>query len=379
MSITTGNIEIFKQHILSSKQYAGGATRGESKQKSSAEKVYKLSSNENLLGPSPKALEAIRKNLHLLHEYGYQGDEKLRHSLSEYFQMQLRPEQFITANSGMELLELIVRGFLDPGLECIFCPPTFKAYKNFSNLQGGKAVEVPLKGKNFDLDADGILNAVNENTRIVFLNTPNNPTGTIFPASALEELTEHLPKHVILVYDEVYWHYVDDADFPRAIDYIKRGKNVIGLHSFSKAYGLAGLRLGYAFSTPEISSYLNRIRRPFMINTLTMEAGLAALRDDEHICATKKIISEEKPWLYRQFDRLDITYWKSQANFIFFQSPVPNEISVPRMLELGIMIRPAEAFGAEGCIRVTIGTHDANMAFINALEKIMNENKTTTE
>jgi histidinol-phosphate aminotransferase len=378
MMDTLNTISPFKPHILNSKQYVGGATRGEQKENDYQKKIIKLSSNENLLGPSPKALEAIKGNLYLLNEYGYQTDDAFRHVLAKHFNDLFSTEQFITANSGMELLELIVRGFLDPGLECILSSPTFKAYKNFSEVQGAQVIDIPLKREHFELDVKGILNAVNKNTRIIFISNPNNPTGTLIPKATMDELITGLPDHVIVVYDEVYYHYVETPDYARASDYISAGRNVIGLHSFSKAYGLAGLRLGYAFSTSQITTYLNRLRRPFMINTLAMEAGIAALEDHEHIELTKKINRKGKIELYTALKNLDICFWESEANFIFFKSPVDSVILTARMLECGIMIRPCEGFGAAGYLRVTIGTPEANNAFIAALTKSVYESNPST-
>ena len=159
---------------------------------------------------------------------------------------------------------------------------------------------MPLIGDNFDLDVEGILMAVNERTRLVFVTNPNNPTGTFIPKALTDALIYSLPPHVVVVYDEVYYHYIETDDYARAEDYITAGRNVIGLHSFSKAYGLAGVRLGYAFASRDIAAYLNLLRRPFMINTLTMEAGLAALKDTEHIEATKAKRTPAKPYAFEK-------------------------------------------------------------------------------
>lgn len=367
---TTQKIDIFKTHIAVNKQYVGGSTRSETNAQQ-LKKIYKLSSNENMLGTSPEALLSIKKNIHQLHEYNYENDLKFRHALCDHFQQSLTPDQFITGNGCMELLELFVRGFADPGYECILSSPTFMAYKNFAEIQGAKVIDVPLKAGSFELDIEGILHVINPNTRLLFLTNPNNPTGTFIPKSVTDALIEQIPSHVIIVYDEVYFHYVTTTDYARAIDYIKQGKNVIGLHSFSKAYGMAGIRLGYAFSTPEIAGYLNRIRRPFMIGTLTMEAGIAALKDHAHIKKTQELIAREKQWLYTQLNMLGISYWKSQANFILFNSPLLPTMMAEKCLELGIMVRSGEVFLAPDCVRVTIGTREANKAFIDAMEEIL--------
>lgn len=369
----SNQISIFKPSILASKPYRGGVSRGELKVKPTVERVYKMSSNENMLGPSPKALAAIQRNLANLNEYNFHDDDPFREALAEAFDHQLSAEQFVTANSGSEILDLIMRGFLDVNSEVIISTPTFGAYKSFAGVQGAKTVDIQLVGENFDLDVEGILSGVNENTRLVFITNPNNPTGSFIPKTLIDTLIYSLPSHVVVVYDEVYYHYVEAKNYARAADYIAEGRNVIGVHSFSKGYGLAGIRLGYAFSTPEIAAYLNLLRRPFMINTLTMEAGIAALKDTEHIAATQALNKMGKQWIYDQLDALNIQCWRSEANFILFKSPFENAVFTDKMLENGVMIRPCELFGLPNFTRVTIGTMEANRAFIAALKMTVKE------
>jgi len=354
----------FKEHIQKAVPYKGGSTREET-----SRKIYKLSSNENLLGPSPLAVEAIKANVHSLHEYRFENDCVLREALQQFHN--LPADQFLAANSGMELLDLICRAFVEEGDEVILCSPTFMAYKSFGELSGAAIIDVPLLAPDFSLDVDDILAAVTENTKIVFISNPNNPTGSLVSKLTMDIFMEALPSHVVVVYDEVYHHYVESKDYPRAIDYINQGKNVIGLHSFSKAYGLGGIRLGYAFSTPEISEYLSHLRRPFMVNTLTMVAGVAALLDKAHIAATQQLVSAEKQWLYKEFGVLGLRYWKSEANFILFKSPQPVNSFVSRMYKHAVMVRNADVMRAKGCVRVTIGTREANEAFVAAMRSAM--------
>jgi histidinol-phosphate aminotransferase len=355
----------FKAHILGSEPYAGGSTRETTE---AARKIHKLSSNENPLGPSPLALRAIKDNLSSLHEYNYQDDGRFREVLAEATGSGIRAEQFITANSGMELLDLICRGFLEPGDEVILSTPTFLAYKSFAEVAGATVVDVPLKPRTFSPDIDGIIRATGEKTKMLFLSSPNNPTGSVITQVEMGMLLRQLPPQVVVVYDEVYYHYVAHQGYARALKYIQEDWNVIGLHSFSKAYGLAGIRLGYAFSTPGIAGYLRQLRRPFMINTLSMEAGIAALKDHEHLRQTVDLVESEKRWLYRQLLQLDITFWPSHANFILFQSPYAPSRLAADMLAGGVMVRTGEVFGADDCIRVTVGTREANVAFINLLK-----------
>jgi histidinol-phosphate aminotransferase len=377
-------MNLYKPHIAQARPYKGGSTR--EGLPANGRTIYKLSSNENLLGPSPKAVQAIKDNLSSLNEYRYENDHIFCDALSDFFDHTqggsrhvLAAGQFITANSGMELLDLVCRGFLAPGTECILSTPTFLAYKSFAGVEGAGVVDIPLKGDRFELDVEGILAAVNERTRILFIANPNNPTGCFFPKSATDQLIHALPSHVVVVYDEVYHHYVDKPDYARAADYISRGKNVVGIHSFSKAYGLAGIRLGYAFSTPEIAGYLHKLRRPFMVNTLSMEAGLAALGDTEHIRRTVENALAEKEWLYARFGEAGIPYWETQANFILFRPPYAVGPFVQDMLAQGVMVRSGEVFGAPGCCRVTIGTREANSAFVTGMEEVMSDLNKVTE
>lgn len=355
----------FKPYILNTKPYIGGSTRSENGQ----EKMFKLSSNENLLGPSPKALKAIKDNLGLLHEYNFQDDSKFRDALACAFDYEMNARQFIVANSGMELLDLICRAFLEPGEECILSTPTFLAYKSFTGLSGGVTRDVPLHKKSFALNIDGIVEAVGEKTKIIFISSPNNPTGSIVQKKDMEVLLKSIPDHVTIVYDEVYHHYVDHPGYARALDFIKEEYPVIGLHSFSKAYGLAGIRLGYAFATEEIAGYLNRLRRPFMVGTLAMEAGIAALGDHEHLQKTVELVEKEKSWLYLQLKKYGIKYWPGHANFILLHPPYEAHQFAADLLASGVMVRTGDPFGAPELIRLTVGTHEANQAFINGLKK----------
>ena len=364
---------IYKSYILNSTQYKGGSTREDLSGYNQGRPLYKLSSNENLSGPSPVALEAILGTLSDLHEYKYQHDGVFREALSVFFQHQLSPDQFVTANSGLELIELIHRGFLAPGMESIISTPTFLAYKTLGELQGGKVIDIPLKPGSWCYDVRGILEAVNDNTRLIFIGSPNNPTGNFITRKQMDALVNHLPEQVIVVYDEVYYHYVDDPDYPRALEYIAQGKRVIGINSFSKAYGLAGIRLGYAFTLPSIADYLHKMRRPFLINSLSMAAGLGALTDTHHIEKTRQLNFSEMSWVTAELKKCRISFSPSSANFILMVPPIESGEFVRAMLQEGVMVRTTEVFGLSGYIRVTVGTREANRAFISALNKIVNQ------
>lgn len=359
----------FKPYLQAKAGYKGGKSLADVA--TTQKKIYKLSSNENQLGSSPKAIAAIQKHMNSLSNYPDRTDTRFRQALGKFYNHQLSDNQFITTNSGVGSIELIVRGFVGEGDECIYSNPAFGPYRGFPKKMGGKAIDVPLLGENFELDVKGILNAITDKTRLIFITSPNNPTGTYLPKAQVDELVYHLPEHVLLVFDEVYYQFADASDFVRPLPYVLAEKNVIAINSFSKTYGLAGLRVGYAYSTPEIAAYLQQLRRPFMINTLSMEAAIAALEDTEFIEQTVQMVHEEKAFLYQHLDQLGIKYWKTQANFILIKPEVDANFFEAQMLEEGVMVRPVAGFGALDCVRVTVGTREGNEAFLKGCRKIL--------
>lgn len=351
---------LFKKHIQKASRFQ---LRKPTPKKSNWDKFYKLSSNENLMGASPKAVKAMQQAIEGVYEYDFYDDYQFQDVLADFYEQEIKSGQFITANSGVEVLEIICRGLVSVGSECIISSPTFSPYKNIIELEGGVVVDVPLTLPDYELNVDGILAAVNENTALVFVTNPNNPTGTYATKEQFEKLLNGLPKDVIVVYDEVYLHFVEAQDFPFAKDYIKQGKNLIALHTFSKIYGLAGLRIGYGFTTPEIGEYLNKIFRPFRIGSLQTIAAYEALKDDEHLKKSQQMVWEGKRWLYEKFEAAGIRYWKSQGNFILFDAAQPSLELTMKLLDEGVMVRPGDNFGAPGCIRLTVGNQEANERF----------------
>lgn len=358
----------FKSYLQTTSTYEGGKSKAEVMIE--GKKLYKLSSNENPIGASPKALAALRQHVEGVSEYPDRTDDRLRAALEDFYDHQLTADQFLTTNSGVANLELIMRGFMEEGTECIYSNPAFGPYKEFPVKFGAKTIDIPLLGDDFDLDVNGILQAITDKTRLIFITSPNNPTGSYIPKDQIDQLVDHLPDHVILVFDEVYFQFADAPDFVRPLPYVLAGKQVIGVNSFSKAYGLAGLRVGYSYSTPEIIAYLQHLRRPFMINSLSMEAAIAALKDDAFIEQTVSLIHKEKQFLYQEMDQLDTLYWKSQGNFFLMKPKIPPVEFEAAMLQKGVMVRPVAGFGAPGCVRVTIGTREGNEAFLHALTSI---------
>jgi histidinol-phosphate aminotransferase len=359
-------INKFKPHLQDSPSYKGGKAVSEI----GGGKVYKLSSNENAIGSSPKAVAAIRESLDHLNIYPDRTPERLQEALYNHYKHELPAEHFFASNSGAELIEIICSAFLEKGLECIVSSPCFMPYVMFSKWQNATVIDIPLIEPAFALDVEGILEAINDQTRLVFVCSPNNPTGTIVPKKSIDRLIAGLPDHVILVLDEVYFHFNRDPDFTTAIDYVKSGKQVIAINSLSKTYGLAALRIGFGYSTLEIANYLNKLYKPFHINHLSINGAVAALEDEEFVSQTISLVHEELDWIYHQLDQIrGVSYWKSQGNFYLVSTNIPKSELEQQMLEKGVMIRPA--FGSFEGIRVTVGQREANKAFISALKEIM--------
>lgn len=366
-------MSIFKDHIFNAKinlSGKAGRTRAEILEKYQIDDFHKMSSNENALGPSPRAMEAVKSCLERLHEYGHRTDDQLRLALHRHFEQRLGADQYITTNSGLEMLELAIQGFVDVGDEVIISNPTFHVYEIFCQLAGAQVVDVPLDPSTFRVDVKGILKAVTPKTKLLFITNPNNPCGVGISRAEMDAIVEHVPSTCVVLIDEVYYHFHAMDDFPYAHDYVEKGYQVIGLHSFSKAYGLAGIRLAYGFSTPEIAEYLQKLRRPFFINTMTMEAGLAALEDHDHIRRTQAMVAEGKRYLYDHFDRLGIRYWPSHTNFILIRPEGNHEELIEELMHQGVAVRSGDNNGANGCIRITIGEAQANEDLVKALEQV---------
>jgi histidinol-phosphate aminotransferase len=248
-------------------------------------RVIKLASNENPLGPSPKALAVINETAATLHRYPDGGAFKLRQALAHRWKV--TDEQIILGNGSDEILGLLARTFLSPGDEAVMAAHTFVIYHMEVTAAHGKAVTVPLKDWRHDVAA--MAGAITDRTRLVFLCNPNNPTGTMVSAEEVAWLIARIPDHVVVVFDEAYFEYVRSSEFPDSMAWIKEGRNVIVLRTFSKIYGLAGLRIGYGVTTGEIVNLLNRVRPPFNANSIAQRAALAALDDDEHVARSRAV------------------------------------------------------------------------------------------
>ena len=332
---------------------------------------YRLHYNENPLGPSPAVLARIRDHLAGLSLYPHRDDEVLRNCLAAFYGRGVTPAHLFSTYSGSEALDLIARVYLEPGDEVIVCSPTFHVYARTAAWQGAKVVDVPLDDEDFSVRVGAVTGAVTDRTRLVYLGNPNNPTGSIVTRDDMERLHAGLPDRVALVTDEVYHHFVTHPDYPDSLADVAAGRNVIVLHSFSKVYGLAGLRVGVAISRPDIIERLARLRRTFHLGSLEMEAAMAAIGDQAHVEQSVALAERGKKRLYAAFDRLRIRYWPSEGNFILFRTPILADDLAARVAEGGVLVGSGSRFGLTHSIRISVGLPDANQAFISTLERIL--------
>jgi histidinol-phosphate aminotransferase len=264
---------------------------------------------------------------------------------------------------------MIANAFVGEGDEVVMADPTFAVYTNVTQIMGGKVVKVKLR--DFTHDLDGMSEKVNRKTKLVFICNPNNPTGTTVSQKLFNHFLSKLPKRVIAVLDEAYGDFVEDPFYPNGLDYVKARKQVVVLRTFSKVYGLAGLRIGYALGREDLVDCLYQVRDPFPVHRLAQVAAVAALNDQDHAIRSIQLVYEGKRYLYRELDKMGLLYLPSHANFIFIDFGRDSQEVFQALLKEGIIIRPGKIWGYPTCARVTIGRREDNQRFIKALKKIL--------
>jgi histidinol-phosphate aminotransferase len=326
-------------------------------------RVIKLASNENPLGPSPKALAVLADAAKTLHRYPDGGGFRLRTALADRWKVSL--DQVILGNGSDEIIGMLARAFLSPGDEAVMAENTFVIYKMEVTAAHGTPVVVPLRDGRHDLTALG--KAVTPRTKLLFICNPNNPTGTMVSAAEMDALMAQVPPHVIVVFDEAYCEYARDPHFPDSLGYVRRERNAIVLRTFSKIYGLAGLRIGYGVTTAEIAGYLNRVRPPFNANSLAQRAALAALGDEEHVAKSRAMNQAEMASVRAGLVALGLRPLPSEANFLYFDAGRDGRIVFEALLREGVIVRHIEG----NHVRVTIGLPEENRQFLQALKQVL--------
>lgn len=356
-----------RQVLQSMKPYSPGKPIWEVQRELGLQRVIKLASNENPLGPSPKALEAIAAALPGLHRYPDAQTIDLRQAIADKYR--LSPEQIIVTNGGDELITLVSETFLDSGDEIVVPDPSFSEYEFGGQLMGATIRKVPL-ADGFRYDARSILAAITERTRLLYVCSPNNPTGTMLPKSELQRLLDELPKRVLVVLDSAYSHYVTSSDYTDGIEFVRAGYPVLVLQTFSKVYGLAGVRVGFGAASPDVIRNILQVKEPFNVNALAQAAAAAALKDDEHVERSRELVAQERRRLYGVFRELGLGYTESMSNFILVELGPDAKQLYHQLMTNGIIVRYGGTWDLPGHVRITVGTPEENDILIEALHRM---------
>ncbi len=363
--------KLFKPYIDTIHPYEPGKPIREVQRELGLRNIVKLASNENPLGPSRKAMHAMRAALAEVHFYPEGPGYYLVSKLAE--QLALSPKQIIIGNGSNEILEFLARGLLSDGDEVISSETSFLVYPLLTQACGAKFVSVPMK--NWVYDLDGILEKINERTKIIFIANPNNPTGTYVDREKVENFLSKVPKDVLVCFDEAYVDFVEAADFPRMLEYFKQGhKNIMIMRTFSKAYGLAGLRVGYGVADEELISYLHKVRQPFNVNLIAQAAATAALDDRFFLWRTRSLVIKGRKLFYKRLKAMDLEYLPSQANFVLINVKLEADRVFKELLKKGLIVRSMKSYGLTTWIRVTIGKRNENALFFRLLKEVLGGN-----
>ena len=359
---------LIPDYIQRLEPYVAGKPIWEVQEEFGLTEVVKLASNENSLGPSPRAIAALQASLAEVHRYPDVGGLRLRQALADRHRLSV--DNVVLGNGSEGIMSYIMRTFLDRDDEVISADATFVGFMVMARARGIQPVAVPLKDYRFDLDA--MADRITERTKIVYLCNPNNPTGTWFTRAELDRFLDRLPPRVLVILDEAYFEFAtDQPDFPDSMHY--RHDQVITLRTFSKAYGLAGLRIGYGMAHDFLIRNLHKVKLPFEPAIPAQAAGLGALEDDEFLARTQQMNREGLQFYYRHLERLGLEYRPSAANFVMILLDSRDQVQTlfGEMLRRGVIVRPLERFGLPHCARITVGTREENERCVEVLEEVL--------
>lgn len=356
-----------KPSIDTIQPYQGGKPIEEVQRELGIVDIIKLASNENPLGPSPLAVQAIAESARRVHLYPDGNAFYLKNDLARH--LGVSTEQLILGNGSNDVLQLIAEAYVAPDDEVIYAAGAFIVYSLVTKLCSATAVVVPMQNDTHDLSA--MAAAITDRTKVIFIANPNNPTGTMVPADETAVFMERVPDDVLVVFDEAYYEYVLRSDYPQTLPYILEGRNFIITRTFSKIYGLAGLRIGYGIAPPALIETLNRVRQPFNCSLVGQAAARAALKDTDHVKKSQASNIAGKVLLYEAFDDMGLRYAPTEGNFIMLHLEQLGADVADALLQKGIIVRPIAGYGYPDAVRVTIGTEKENERFITALKQIL--------
>lgn len=361
------DVRLTRRCVERLKPYRPGKPIEEVQREFNLREVIKLASNENPLGPSPAAVEAILRASKEVRLYPDNDCYHLKRALAAHLDVEV--EQILVGHGSDELIHNIGLAFISPGDEVMMCSGPFSQYEFTAALMDARPVYVPMRDFRYDLEA--MARRLNGRTKVVFIGNPTNPTGTIVTAKELAAFMAAVPDTTIVVLDEAYYEYVSDPAYPRSLDLLRQGRRVIVLRTFSKIYALAGLRVGYGATTRELAEALERVREPFNVSSLAQAAALASLGDEEQVARTRTLNRDSLAYLYRELERLHLSYTPSHANFVWLDLGRDCGEVFVELLKRGVIVRTGDVFGAPTHIRVTTGLPEQNARFIAALEEVL--------
>ena len=357
-----------KPHLAAVHNYEPGKPIEELERELGIRHAIKLASNENALGPSPKALRAIRTNLRRIHRYPDGGSFYLRQKLAKL--LGVEPDWLIFGNGSDEILVFAARTFLEKNDEVIIADPTFLIYEIASQVENARIVKIPIRNFRYDLGA--MKRALTPRTKLVFIANPDNPVGTFQTQSELEAFLNGVPPHVLVVLDEAYYEFAcGEKNYPRSLGLVRRFPNLLVTRTFSKAYGLSGLRVGYGIAHPSVIHALKKVREPFNVNLLAQVAACAALDDRAHLARTLRQTKQGRVFLETELECLGFRIVKTATNFVLADLRRPGRPVYEKLLRAGVIVRSMEAWGLANFIRITVGKRAENQRFIRALKQIV--------
>jgi len=355
-------------YIETLKPYVPGKPIEETEREYGLTGVIKLASNENPLGPSPKAIEAMRAASQKVHLYPDASSYALVRRLAEH--LGVKPEEVVLGSGSNEIIELLIRTFTTPEDEVLLSKGSFPAYRISVQAHGRPFAEVPMReGHRYDLEA--MAKAINPRTRMIFIANPDNPTGTTFGRQEWEAFLAKVPEQVLVVHDEAYFEFVDWPEYFSAVEYFRKHPNVVALRTFSKIYGLAGLRLGYGAMDARLVAYLQRTRMPFNLTIPAQMGGLAALEDVEHVRRTRELNSEGRRYYQTELPKLGAKLAESHANFVLADFGRPAMELYEKLLRKGVIVRPMVGNGYPTSLRISVGTREENVRCVTALREVL--------
>ena len=334
------------------------------------EEIIKLASNENPLGPSPRAVEAMRRTLERAHFYPDGGGYELRGAIAR--RLGFARENIVLGNGSNEIIEFIGHAFLRPGDEVVVARHSFAVYKLMAQLFGAVTIEVP--DPDFTADLEAMLAAISHKTRAVFIANPNNPTGTMVGQEVIEHFMARVPDHVLVIFDEAYHEFLNEGAAPDVLPYVRRGRNVVVMRTFSKIMGLANLRIGYGITTPELAAVLQRTRQPFNANGIAQAGALAGLADEEHMRKTRDLTREGREYFEKEFAAIGLEFVPSVANFVLVKVGDGKAV-FEALLRKGIILRAMGSYGLPEWVRISVGTMEQNRRCLAELQVLADEGK----